>query len=396
MNNKNAASDVDEDKLLEGEMDPADEYSEDYADGDEFGEAEDADFDSYDEDAGASAGKNKKKLGAKGGNGNGKKKSSNTLIIAGAVVLGLGVFWMQLSGGKKQAEQPLPQPAAIETPAQPAQQADNTLPRSPEAAPFAPNDAATVPQGGILDNPAAMDELVRQKREALTPPIVEVEGVPPMPAPIAPPTPDHEPRTVLTPLPEPAPASSPSLPNAQDIMLDPPLRAGQTPAADTQALGQKLDRLFERLDSVEEKISTLQSSAASGGNDVTGNVMAAIQKLESRIDDLEARPAPSSRKQPDQAPQMELKENAGTQNESYTPPESPKVSVPIPRRQAASAPVHWVLRSVAQDEVYVSKDGGEILHARVGETLAGVGKILRIEKENGRWIVHGTTGKITQ
>jgi intracellular multiplication protein IcmG len=43
----------------------------------------------------------------------------------------------------------------------------------------------------------------------------------------------------------------------------------------------------------------------------------------------------------------------------------------------------------------VPSGGGEMKTVAVGDTLSGIGRIKSIQMEGGRWVVQGTTGKVT-
>jgi len=62
-----------------------------------------------------------------------------------------------------------------------------------------------------------------------------------------------------------------------------------------------------------------------------------------------------------------------------------------------SPAISWILKSAQPGQALVSKRGeSDIVSIRIGDSLAGIGKITDISLQNGQWVVQGTSGKITQ
>ncbi len=82
---------------------------------------------------------------------------------------------------------------------------------------------------------------------------------------------------------------------------------------------------------------------------------------------------------------------------------SPKTAKPAPvatpklRHAPVKSRIKWVMRSAQPGKALVSKEGASGVYAvEVGSALSGIGTVTSIAPENGKWIVRGTKGTITQ
>ena len=81
--------------------------------------------------------------------------------------------------------------------------------------------------------------------------------------------------------------------------------------------------------------------------------------------------------------------------------EAPKAQTPVVAPASTPAPVAasgaWELRAAQPGRAWVSKAGDRDMQSvEVGQKLKGVGTITAIEYQNGRWVVRGSEGQITQ
>ena len=82
-------------------------------------------------------------------------------------------------------------------------------------------------------------------------------------------------------------------------------------------------------------------------------------------------------------------------SDAYSPP--PPVAQQKPQQAPVKSSVKWVMRSAQPGKALVSKEGADGVYAiEVGGSLAGLGQITTIAQENGKWVVRGTKGYITQ
>ena len=420
------------DDFQDTSFDEADTYDADYTTGDDLADDE---WDAIDD----GSGEDTQQAPA-------KKKSSltNKLIIGAAVVVGAGVMVMTMMGGAPQNTAQAPQPVApsaapADMAAMPADVSAPTpapLPApAPAPAPVAdlpaygadPADAQTprepdqaLPAQGIFNDPQALDSALQdagQDADAMAPaPLsdarpVEVSDAPAMPdAPMAAaplPTPAASAVAMpkandllkpsgaadVTPVvaePTPAPVSDPvsepaSLPGA---VVDAPLAAPapdqsvSSSSVDAEMTAQMLDRLdliAARLDQLEDDLSVVRKESAAAATDEVEELRAAVKALEKKLSTQAQAPA---------SPTIETPA-ARTTTLKAEPKSKPAV------RQAQ--PVQWVLKGAQPGRAMVSRAGeSEMRTVEVGDSLPGVGRISSIAYENGRWVVIGSEGRISQ
>lgn len=237
------------------------------------------------------------------------------------------------------------------------------------------------------------------------------DGLPPMPTPLASNQPTaNEPE--LTPLPEfddieleplpdlssnqapvqqaaPAPIVAPVI---DTVAAQQPIDLPETntaPSQDVTNLSNRLESLQSdmtsqlserdfRLDLLNEKIDRIEKTMAS---------------IESRLS--EAKTVPAAVK-----PRVVPKKVAPKKVVKKSTPSAPKKV----KRKTTSKPkkpvvkkVRWTLRSAQPGKATVSPTGSsDIRSISVGETLSGIGRIQSISNASGKWVVTGTTGKVSQ
>lgn len=408
----------------------------DSADGEDSAEEE---WDSYDES----------------GDGDGarprpQKKSGmfNIILIAVAVLGGVGFMVMKMGGGSAPATAPaaiaqnnIPQPPAAQAAAQPAI-------APPPADASLPSMAASPPTGGGFltspDNMAAMEhdiaktygdtELTGSDDVAPVSPQEVEQAAPPMPtaveqvaAPVAAPGTPPEATSAVT-----SEGAAPiRMPNAAEAMLksamqdktntapEPlpvtaPLGVETPPTSPTlsasvtenAALVAKLEQAMSRIGELEGEVHHLKTAQPAG--DVAA-LNANIATLEKKLSEQTAKNAKISEQLAAQktaranedrvemtaapAPKPQIL-GSGTVAAPRAPSGAQTATAPSSRPQAAS---QWVLKGAQPGQAMVSKPGeGEMRSVVVGDTLPGIGTIRSIGYENGRWSVVGTQGRITQ
>ncbi|QQG36451.1 MAG: hypothetical protein HYS17_01270 [Micavibrio aeruginosavorus] len=402
-----------------------------------------------------------------------KKGGLFNVIVIVLAVLGGGVFMYFQFGTKPpappvaaEAEQTPLDAASTEASALPSEDVASAMPSPVEAVPSLNSGHGTAAEP-LLPEPeesldkalggsegAAGERVVEAEPESVnssgTEPVsiepvsletVDVASAPPMPTSIS------EPAAPLA-EPQSSGAFDPSLPSAQDILLD---RAAGTEgmtkqggavsssasvdatADRTAAIDQKLSVLIARLDSFEGRIANLESglhkvsSEASGASVVSSAevsslkeaVMALEQKLSilgqekgsavekaaaneipvekptfvpainESIDGSEEEPSPAS--------------DVGAEKEPLrvtTASVKVKDAAPKPARAGSrsseASSDSWVLRSAQPGVAMVSsKKTGDMKTVRVGDLLPGIGRITSIDKQGGRWVVLGTQGSLS-
>jgi hypothetical protein len=145
---------------------------------------------------------------------------------------------------------------------------------------------------------------------------------------------------------------------------------------------QKISMLESRIELTDEKIDRLSSS---------------LESLEKRLGDLV---------------EIQEKRVALAQQEASAPPPAPKKPKNLipekpsaetvqkkaqPKKEPASAKTEWVLRAAQPGRAIVAAKGSnELITLEVGSKLKGLGRVSAISMLNGRWVVQGTEGMISQ
>ena len=277
---------------------------------------------------------------------------------------------------------------------------------APELFPAAEDIAAAAPDGAVQASAAPAPQQP-----------VEVTTAPPMPAPIA--TPESAINNDN--------GFSANLPSVKDIMLTPPAPSGDA-AAPAGALSaevakgieQKLSVLLTRLDTLEGRITNLESGLHQVSSKISTpesrpaatpdleNINKALQTLERKVTGLE-KAAPSAAagvsdlskvEQPTFVPAVpEVSQPVEkTVSAIDAPKAEPSVKSAVKTQQAPTAThsVSWVLRSAQPGAaMVVPKTGGDMRTVRVGDNLSGLGRIIAIEQRGSRWVVQGTQGTLT-
>jgi len=314
-----------------------------------------------------------------------KNKNFNKIIIGGALVLGLGIFYMQM-----RPQGPVTPPApAPETAGVPPTQMDIVYGGdSKPSIPTMPGEPA-VPASGLMNNPEELGPVSAPNgTETLSP--REIVEAPPMPAPIiVDASEDTLPAPVAqTATPSETPEAAPSLPApaptpaVTDTSVAPPVSeaplasdvtaTNSTTSPDMSAVATQLEAISSRLSSMESDISSLKEKSAGPSSADLPGIQNSLKKIEKRLDKVEARSATAR---------------------ASSAPESSSSARPA----ATAAPPRWILKSAMPGQALISQAGQQDMRTiAVGETLPGLGRVTGIYVENGRWVVQGDQGRLTQ
>lgn len=385
----------------------------------------DAGWDDFDEtNAAAAATGRKSRSGGKG-------LSFNTIVIGLAVVVGLGVLAYQVlttpapGSGAARFQSVLDFTGSTDGPVLGQTDQQNQI---PSADPMQNADA------GFLNNPDMLDGAA-----PVSPADPALDGGLPMPSPISNDIDDHGMEQemaapdVLTPMPDlsfseseatpvprgpdtwPAPeesvaesaAPSPAMdiirraqtqqqeqsapPVAEPVVAPPASAPTPAPVVADAGLSQevlsRLDALADRLSVMEQQVVQLRES---GQTDLEG-LEKEIASLKSGLNRTAA-PAPAAAT-PAPAPKREAPKAAAPAPKQETRP-APRAPAPAAATSASGA---WELRAAQPGRAWVSRPGSrEMQSVSVGDTLGGIGQIVRIDYANGRWTVVGTQGQIRQ
>lgn len=350
------------------------------------------------------------------------------VAIVGAGGLGVSMFAPQLLSGGSAPTQ-IPADVAV----------DANSPANAEAA--AQAALAPVPgapaQGGMLDNPDAFANLADSAVPAPAPvqpanPIpdpfaalnkaqapaadvaADVAALPdvPMPAPIAP----EEAADVMPMSTETAPVV-PAAPVESVSAEATPMPAAAAPldvaanAAVVNSLQGQVDTLSNRMNSIESKLdaalaanSGTQSVAAPADDARFEAIQNVLARLESRLNDMSntrsqraepvaivddgERPAPVRAKKA--APKA--KKAMTVHDEPYKPARD----TVVPAAAATANASGWSLRGAKPGQAIIGQAGGDVRQVSIGDSVPGIGQVTGIAPINGRWVVQGTQGRISQ
>ncbi len=363
--------------------------------------AEEEDWDSYDEQGEDVADDQPPSQSGK------KSGNFNKIVIGLALLAGVGVLFFQLSKGPTSAPAPAPAPVPVPVASTPV--------------PSAPPTPAPAPTGGFLTSPENMAALeqdiaktysnteVAEFDETGSGAVESAENAvaPPMPTAMAPG--EISGMDDLAPAEPVAPTASQGvgepgirMPSAADVLIKQPAEQGAvvaaTPApvvatpeaAPSSEIISKIDQVLARLDQLEGDVKMLKARDEPSSAAVINDLKASLESLEKKVSAAEkaqpkaSKPAPEESRPP--KPQI--------LGSSPAPAVTPK---PVAPKTAPKAPIQWVLKGAQPGRAMVSRPGeSEMRNVAVGDTLPGIGRITGISYQDGRWLVQGTEGRITQ
>lgn len=148
-------------------------------------------------------------------------------------------------------------------------------------------------------------------------------------------------------------------------------------------MSQRLDVLEHQIDDLTKAVDRLASTSAAPDT----SLAATVSDLQSEVARL----------------QNNAQMTASTTTRVAPPPVAtrsaprPTSTPAAPRAAAPAAHSSWVLRAAQDGEAWISASTqGQLRHVKVGETVNGLGRITSIQLKNGRWVVTGTQGTVSQ
>ncbi len=315
-----------------------------------------------------------------------KKKSSlfNVIVIAGAVAAGLGVlYWKSSSTGSKISAPPQVAAANVEPSPAPAEQT---------AAQQVPAGQSSPEEGGFLNDPKMMESLASSDTETQDQPQQDAASgadsaanaeLTPLPAPqVQADTADASPQN-------PATASEQGTAAASFMKAPPAAEYAQAPAEISAKLDEliaKTGALEGRMAAVETRLEAVPEMQSGQSSDLAG--------IRERLDALESRMS---------IPAVPLPEPQKADSDSVPETSAPAVEpAPVVRTKPAGGnvektAVRWILKSAQPGQAYISRSGqDDMISVRVGDSVAGIGRVRSVDTENGRWVIEGTEGRISQ
>lgn len=244
------------------------------------------------------------------------------------------------------------------------------VPRAPDALAEAPAvEEESSPALDIIRRAQTQQQQVPQDADEAAPPVIAdaaQEAAPP-----AEPVQEAAPAPVTEPAPAPAPAPTAADSGAQQEIL------------------ARLESLSNRLGVMEQQIVQLRESGQTDLDGLEQEISALKSGMSAVADATGAPPAPVAKREPPKA--------------AAKPAPAPKKAAPRPAATPSSAAASpagagtWELRAAQPGRAWVSRPGSrEMQSITPGDTLAGIGQIVRIDYAAGRWTVVGTQGQIRQ
>ncbi len=161
-------------------------------------------------------------------------------------------------------------------------------------------------------------------------------------------------------------------------------------SADTNAQIAVLNSKIAELTATVEKLSKQADDAMARAKKAEEEAIAAKQAAKSAP--APATPKPAAKAEaPKPAPKTQASETQAKKPSSSTSSKAKSSS-----SSSSSAP-QWQLRGASEGQAMVGQRGtNELVNVKVGDNIRGLGKITFIGQENGKWVVRGTTGKLSQ
>jgi hypothetical protein len=198
-------------------------------------------------------------------------------------------------------------------------------------------------------------------------------------------------------------------PAIQDVPVASPVSTGQE-SAQVARLEEKLNDVLSRMDRIESDIAAVKSSKDSGAD--VEKLEKSVKSLKDEIKTLKSDQSARSAETPsfaEAAPVEKKAEAKPVAKAKATPkravPETaynipgaqPARPAPVAAAPAASPVAQWELRAAQPGRAWVSRPGDRDMQSvEVGQTLPGIGKVIGIVYQDGRWTVQGANGQIRQ
>lgn len=179
--------------------------------------------------------------------------------------------------------------------------------------------------------------------------------------------------------------------------------------AEVVTLNERLNSLESKIDSALSAAAKIQTQSVQTTQAVAGEgvdlkrIESAISRLESRIDELGQ--APRQNNVQVSVPARVAEEPSKT-TKAASAPKVTKASTPkatsrqkaedAPYKPKAQAASSWRLRGAQPGLAIIAQENGNVREVRAGDFVPGLGEITGVAQMNGKWVVQGTQGRISQ
>ena len=256
---------------------------------------------------------------------------------------------------------------------------EDVVPAPEEAATLDISSLDVLPEDVVVEDPSpALDIEVEIKETDLSQAqeVLEIDPAPVLDEPVAE-------LQLEEPVLEDAPALAAPIDDTETLALENEVQAlnesmSEKDSALEQASEEK-EQLSVKLGEAQTKISELESKVAA---------------LEAELKDAKAAPVPAPKKAESSAPAPETQAPEKVESTTAAPP---KVQAEKPVAAKAKPTTSWVLRSAQPGIATLSpKDSNDLRRVEVGDIVSGLGRIQSISVEDGKWVVRGSKGRVTQ
>jgi len=167
-------------------------------------------------------------------------------------------------------------------------------------------------------------------------------------------------------------------------------------------LNATLQNMQSNMNSIEVRLNALESNASETSSASTQAPTADTSELEQQIDRLQSKVSSlesSARERDAEATRAAAAAAAARREASTAPTPAPRPqAAPVQARTAvqSESSVRWALQSAQPGKAWLrANDSSDAVTVTTGSSLPGLGNITFIGQENGRWVVRGTQGQVT-
>jgi hypothetical protein len=181
-------------------------------------------------------------------------------------------------------------------------------------------------------------------------------------------------------------ALSVSQPSELMEIVNAPLEAAPQ---NSEALNPQLSsEVISRLENNEAQLQLLLTKFDSVLDEMQKN----SSSMEARLEALEKEPSIKAEIATKASPSVKTQAIA-----TPKPPVSAKPRKVSPKKPVKAASVRWVLKSAQPGHAVIANAAtGDMLSVEIGSVITGLGRVTSVSNETGRWVVQGTSGRVTQ
>lgn len=151
-------------------------------------------------------------------------------------------------------------------------------------------------------------------------------------------------------------------------------------------------KLNARIEELSREVESLKNTNSMPSNSVAPVDMTAVQSQLSAIEQRIETIAKAQQSKP-----SSTKTTSKTTSTKSAPKKYEPAYVPPPRERKPVASISWALRGASPGQAVLAQQGTNAVRTvNVGDTIDGLGRIQSVAVENGKWVVRGTSGTVSQ